>query len=598
MVVGKRQTKRSEKILESEKQDEEMSPKKKKKKNKENDISNETGTEKQAEVSQKKNKKKNKADDSLTETNSSKPEVTVAKLKADQKKSEINAEKENSEAVLKELAGTAMENQFFNSSSKNVNATMHKEGISESQNLHNIIVPVTSPESCTKGMPLITSTPSTSRHQLDMSQLDNSLIMPIIPYQARHTNSSHSDHITYSMNTPVNELGMSQLDCNTQMPLPTSTNYTNSTSQYPNLYALPERPSYYQLQPTSSRGNTCNQPISHSPATNLSETVNLAMGATRAAWNVDKVSSPKSTKSQAVLISPSPPEEILHLYEILLKPRVRDYMEKFCEYFGRNQKQAELKDFEEDFETLDSQYDNDTEPTSPSILETRSTNSFSASFNKEKTTIHDYDMNSHSGKQAQLQLSPRRSPRGKSDKTTIQNDDSSTTTGNDQSGNNFTIQFSPRRSPRGKSDSIVPVQGTSLGPKRQLLKSPKKIYTSSSTMVKLIESADVTVDGETIKKIMQKAHKESSPGYFIIRKVMPLLFSRGELANSRGQGLTTSKDGDFRPALDKTRVKIAKDYVRGWCKINQKTQPSEEELNKGVTEAVGYARKALKKQNN
>ncbi|VDI70414.1 Hypothetical predicted protein [Mytilus galloprovincialis] len=147
MVVGKRQTKRSEKILESEKQDEEMSPKKKKKKNKENDISNETGTEKQAEVSQKKNKKKNKADDSLTETNSSKPEVTVAKLKADQKKSEINAEKENSEAVLKELAGTAMENQFFNSSSKNVNATMHKEGISESQNLHNIIVPVTSPES-------------------------------------------------------------------------------------------------------------------------------------------------------------------------------------------------------------------------------------------------------------------------------------------------------------------------------------------------------------------------------------------------------------------------------------------------------------------
>lgn len=50
------------------------------------------------------------------------------------------------------------------------------------------------------------------------------------------------------------------------------------------------------------------------------------------------------------------------------------------------QKQAELKDFEEDFETLDSQYDNDTEPTSPSILETRSTNSFSASFNKKVST--------------------------------------------------------------------------------------------------------------------------------------------------------------------------------------------------------------------
>ncbi|CAC5425035.1 unnamed protein product [Mytilus coruscus] len=266
------------------------------------------------------------------------------------------------------------------------------------------------------------------------------------------------------------------------------------------------------------------------------------------------------------LTAPSPPEEILHLYEILLKPRVRHYMEKFCEYFGRNQKQAGLKDFEKEFETLYSQYINDTEPTfedcpSPSILETRSTYSFSTSFNKEKTTIHDYKMNIHSG-------------------------------------NNVQLQFSPMRSPRGKSDSIVTVQGTSLGPKRQLLKSPKKIYTSSSTNVKLIESADVTVDGDTIKKIMQKAQKESSPGYFIIRKVMPLLFSRADLANSRGQGLTTSKDGDFRPALDKTRVKLAKDYVRGWCKIKQKHQPSEEELNKGVTEAVDYAGKALKKQNN
>lgn len=39
---------------------------------------------------------------------------------------------------------------------------------------------------------------------------------------------------------------------------------------------------------------------------------------------------------------------------------------------------------------------------------------------------------------------------------------------------------------------------------------------------------------------------------------------------------------------------VFSDDARGWCKINQKTQPSEEELNKGVTEAVGYARNALK----
>ncbi|VDH99179.1 Hypothetical predicted protein [Mytilus galloprovincialis] len=75
----------------------------------------------------------------------------------------------------------------------------------------------------------------------------------------------------------------------------------------------------------------------------------------------------------------------------------------------------------------------------------------------------------------------------------------------------------------------------------------------NETNVKLIESADVKVDGETCK-----TQKESSPRYFVIRKVMPLLFSGADLANSRGQGLTTSKDGDFRPTLDKTRVKKPK----------------------------------------
>lgn len=67
------------------------------------------------------------------------------------------------------------------------------------------------------------------------------------------------------------------------------------------------------------------------------------------------------------------------------------------------------------------------------------------------------------------------------------------------------------------------------------------------------------VSGSAISNIINKARKVGKEvGYFLVRKVMHLVFDRSELANSRGQGLQAVRDGDIRPALDKMKVKIVK----------------------------------------
>ncbi|VDH99180.1 Hypothetical predicted protein, partial [Mytilus galloprovincialis] len=66
-----------------------------------------------------------------------------------------------------------------------------------------------------------------------------------------------------------------------------------------------------------------------------------------------------------------------------------------------------------------------------------------------------------------------------------------------------------------------------------------------------------------------------------------------ECSAASGASCNSSSIGKIPDDAAESRNKYRpKDYVRGWCKINQKTQPFEEELNKGV--ASCYARKALK----
>ena len=57
----------------------------------------------------------------------------------------------------------------------------------------------------------------------------------------------------------------------------------------------------------------------------------------------------------------------------------------------------------------------------------------------------------------------------------------------------------------------------------------------------LVPSGQVQIPKKALRKICNKAQKESEPGYFITLKLMPLTFSVQELASSCGQGIGRRK---------------------------------------------------------
>ncbi|KAL3879841.1 hypothetical protein ACJMK2_032120 [Sinanodonta woodiana] len=97
-------------------------------------------------------------------------------------------------------------------------------------------------------------------------------------------------------------------------------------------------------------------------------------------------------------------------------------------------------------------------------------------------------------------------------------------------------------------------------------------------------------------KGISAAKESQKPGYSLCYKLLSEAFSPEILANSRGQGMTSVKEGDLGPCLDKSLMIFLLwrlfyiDYVVVWCKKNGHPIPLEK----------SYARKqikiALKKQ--
>ncbi|VDI38442.1 Hypothetical predicted protein, partial [Mytilus galloprovincialis] len=81
---------------------------------------------------------------------------------------------------------------------------------------------------------------------------------------------------------------------------------------------------------------------------------------------------------------------------------------------------------------------------------------------------------------------------------------------------------------------------------------------STLEYVKLVESASFTVKSEVLRNITNKAKREKNPGYFLVIKLMPMVFRTEEMANSRGQGLRPAKTGDIRLPLDVDKIKTVK----------------------------------------
>ena len=76
-------------------------------------------------------------------------------------------------------------------------------------------------------------------------------------------------------------------------------------------------------------------------------------------------------------------------------------------------------------------------------------------------------------------------------------------------------------------------------------------------MVLLINSASVTVLHDHLRNAQQVAQKADQKGFTLACKLLPVVFSLEELAQSRGQGIKT-KDGDLRQVLDQVKMNVVK----------------------------------------
>lgn len=77
--------------------------------------------------------------------------------------------------------------------------------------------------------------------------------------------------------------------------------------------------------------------------------------------------------------------------------------------------------------------------------------------------------------------------------------------------------------------------------------------------MRLLEGRDVFVDRTSLRSLIQKAHKKGP--LFLLKKLLPLVFSTEELANSCGQGLVQKKEKaneKSKSPLDSQKVAVCK----------------------------------------
>lgn len=160
---------------------------------------------------------------------------------------------------------------------------------------------------------------------------------------------------------------------------------------------------------------------------------------------------------------------------------------------------------------------------------------------------------------------------------------------NTSTSSNF--RTSPRKNPTSTS------LNSRTSPRKMPFKSTLEvdISTEKNNLSKLLGNSNITIDKEVLAVAVRLAKKSAKPAYTLTMKLMPGLFTTEEMALSRGQGLLAKK-GDLRPALDKDKVLVLKDYVRCWCKANGFSDPSDSLINEAITEKISYARKQLKRK--
>lgn len=74
--------------------------------------------------------------------------------------------------------------------------------------------------------------------------------------------------------------------------------------------------------------------------------------------------------------------------------------------------------------------------------------------------------------------------------------------------------------------------------------------------VRLIEESDILVNRTRLRSVVQGGH--SNGPLYLLRKLIPLVFSTEELGNSCGQGIGKVKSEDGKQPLDQDKVKVCK----------------------------------------
>ncbi|ESN93882.1 hypothetical protein HELRODRAFT_180534 [Helobdella robusta] len=132
-----------------------------------------------------------------------------------------------------------------------------------------------------------------------------------------------------------------------------------------------------------------------------------------------------------------------------------------------------------------------------------------------------------------------------------------------------------------------------------LLGMPKieSIPPPDNKLVQLLPNYDIFVNKLNLQIVVNEglSHKDNGALY-VLRRLIPLVFTWEELAFSRGQGLNckSTEDVSNKFPLDPTKVLACKAYMRKFCLESGCLEPPERAINQTFSHQVNYARRRIR----
>lgn len=127
---------------------------------------------------------------------------------------------------------------------------------------------------------------------------------------------------------------------------------------------------------------------------------------------------------------------------------------------------------------------------------------------------------------------------------------------------------------------------------------PEAFDVEKGLQVQLLPNYNVWVSKSKLQLILKEASSvKEGAQLFVLRRLIPLVFTWEELAASRGQGLNCKSTDDIltKDPLDPTKVLVCKAYMRKFCLESGQPEPPEKSINETFSHQVNYARRKFKR---